>query len=70
VGLKEETLDGVTEKYFKNKMARDVQLGLQNRTAKPSLCYGRESWVIKEIRHKKTVAAQKLSDSTDMAVQQ
>jgi hypothetical protein len=42
-GLNGETLDGVTEKYFKNKIARDVQLGLQNRAAQPSSCFGRES---------------------------
>ena len=71
MGLTGEKLDGVTEKYFTNKMTRDVQLGLQNGAAKPSLCFGRESWVMKEIRHKKkTVAVQKLSDSAAMAVQQ
>jgi hypothetical protein len=44
-----ETLDGVTEKYCKNKMARDVQLGPQNGAAQPSLFFGTESWVMKEI---------------------
>jgi hypothetical protein len=34
-------------------MAGDVQLGLQNRAAKPSLCFGRESWVMKRIKEKK-----------------
>jgi hypothetical protein len=53
MGLNGEMLDGVTEEYFENTMTRDVQLGLQNGAAKPSLCFGRESWVMKEIRHKK-----------------
>jgi hypothetical protein len=51
-------------------MTRDVQLGLQNGAAKSSLCFGRESWVTKEIRHKKKKeASRKLSDSAAMAVQ-
>lgn len=45
-----EQLDRVTREYFKNKMAGDVQLGLQNRAGKPSLCFGRESWVMKRIK--------------------
>ena len=70
MGLNGDELDGVTEEYFKDKMTSDVQLGLQNGTAKPSLCFGRESRVKKEIRYKKrAVAAQTLSDSAAMAVQ-
>jgi len=49
-------------------MTSDVQLGLQNGAGETSLCFGRESWVMKEIRRKKeTVAAQTLSDSAAMA---
>lgn len=70
MGLNGEKLDGVTEEYFKNVVTTDIQLGLQNGAAKPSSCFGRESWVMKEIRRKKeTEAAQQLSDSAVMAVQ-
>jgi hypothetical protein len=48
-----EKLDGVTEEYFINTMTRDVQFGLQNGAAKLSSYFGKESWVVKEIRHKK-----------------